>query len=434
MWWTDEKVIYEFKNYMNAGSEITDKGLRNNYPTLRFQIQKRFGGYRSFLNSQGIDYDDIKIYNTWTNEKIVKEFEKLQKGGQELHVSNLRQNHNRLLGAIEREYGTYKNFLNKMGFDYSLIRLYQNWDNQKIVDEFINYTNNNEDLRESSLHKNNSALYSQILKKFKSYRTFLSTLGHEYDDIRGYVNWTDQRIDEEFEKYLIECKDLKASTMFREHQTLYDAIKRRYVDYGKYLEFRGFDYNEVRGRVEWTNEKVEEEYLKLAKENDGILSFTGLSIKNNKLYQQIRKRYKNYKSFLISLRLTEDEIYKIIKFEQEIGISFEKLVKEMFERLGYEYEYQYRDIKGIRPDFYDRTNNELIDVKLSFYTGFKSYTPKKYLIHCKKLTLIYLRGETFEHNITNLTLVPIDSYYGLLEKRGLQDLIEEFNRLKKLLD
>ncbi|RVT56248.1 hypothetical protein [Niallia taxi] len=434
MRWTSELVIEEFKGYMHKGLDITDKGLRNNYPTLRFQIQKRFGSYRSFLTSQGINYDDIKLYNTWTKEKIIKVFCKLQKAGEELHVNNLKEKHSQLLGAIDRKYGSYEAFLQEIDVDYSLIKKYQNWDKQTVTEEFEKYTSNNEDLRESKLQKNNSALYKQIRNHFGNYKKFLSIMGYEYSDIRGKIDWTEQRIDDEFEEYLNENKDLKASKMNRKHNTLYNAIKRRFGEYGKYLECKGFDYDEVRGTVDWTDEKVKSKYFKLVKESEGILSFTGISMKNNKLYQQIRKRFKNYKSFLESIGLAEVEIYKILKFEQEMGLSFERLVKKMFDCLGYDYEYQYRDIEGIRPDFYNRESSEILDVKLSFYTGFKSYTPQKYLNHCNKLTLIYLRGEPFEHNIKNLSLVPIDNYYGILEQSGFQDLIEEFDHLKKLLD
>lgn len=179
--------------------------------------------------------------------------------------------------------------------------------------------------------------------------------------------------------------------------------------------------------------KSEKEYLELSVEYGGILSFTGLALKDNKLYQQVRKRFKSYKNFLVELGLKEEDIYKIIKFEQEIGLEFELLVKETFERLGYSYEYQYRGIKGIRPDFYDSKNSIIIDAKLSFYTGFKSYTPEKYLKHCKKLILIYLRGKPYEYGFENLEVIPIDYYYGILEDKGLEYLVKKFENLKKYL-
>lgn len=432
--WSDEKVIMEFKKYRKKGSDITDKGLRRNYPTLRFQIISRFVSYRRFLSSQGINYDNIKTYNTWTKEKIIDEFNKLQKAEEELHINNLKENHNRLLGAINREYESYENFLKKIGLDYSLIRRYQTWNKQRVIEEFEKYTNNNENLRESVLQNKNSALYKQIRIYFKNYKTFLTKIGYEYNNIRGKIEWTEEKINKEFEKYLNEGKDLKASSMNRENNALYSAIKRKFETYGAYLESMGFHYNEVRGTIEWTNMKVKQDYLQLVKEYNGILCFTGVSLKNNKLYQQIRKRFKSYKNFLKDLGLEEDEIYKILKFEQEIGLAFESLVKEMFERLGLNYEYQYRGIKGIRPDFYNRKNNEIIDVKLSFHTGFKSYTPQSYLKHCKKLTLIYLRGEPFEYDFENLSVVPVDCYYELLKEKGHHDLIIKFEQLKDKLN
>lgn len=118
------------------------------------------------------------------------------------------------------------------------------------------------------------------------------------------------------------------------------------------------------------------------------------------------------------------------------GHLFEAIVKEIFESLNYEYIYQYKELDGIRPDFYDKENNTVLDAKLSSFTAFnasKSFF-KKYAI-CNKVIIVYLRGNSINYE-GQFEWRHISYYYPELIAANRQDLINKVinfeNELSKI--
>lgn len=117
----------------------------------------------------------------------------------------------------------------------------------------------------------------------------------------------------------------------------------------------------------------------------------------------------------------------------DFGHKFEHICKEVFDLIRSHWEYQYTGINGIRPDFYEKETNTIIDAKLTSYAGFYKNkdgesTKEKYLPHCDKLIFVYLVG--YEINDPDVEVININSFYDELRSVHRDDLIQKIEELK----
>lgn len=116
------------------------------------------------------------------------------------------------------------------------------------------------------------------------------------------------------------------------------------------------------------------------------------------------------------------------------GMRFERIVKEVFEALGYNYRYQYTGFQGLRPDFYDEVNNHIIDSKLSRWTVYNNKGDvSKYKPYCNKVSVIYLRDRNINSD-DGIEFIHIKSLYPDLINIGRADLIFEIEKLEREIE
>lgn len=118
----------------------------------------------------------------------------------------------------------------------------------------------------------------------------------------------------------------------------------------------------------------------------------------------------------------------------DFGRSFERIVKEVFDVLCYDYIYHYLEFDGIIPDFYDKENDIILDAKLSSYTPFVNKRDffENYTQRCKKVIIIYMRGQHVEYDDEFLWR-HISYYYPELLTLNRQDLIDKVADLENKL-
>ena len=65
------------------------------------------------------DYSEVRLRETWNRDKIIQYFNILKEKNESLCFGNIRHNHAAFMGAVEREFGNWKDFLEmNLGIDY----------------------------------------------------------------------------------------------------------------------------------------------------------------------------------------------------------------------------------------------------------------------------------------------------------------------------
>lgn len=115
----------------------------------------------------------------------------------------------------------------------------------------------------------------------------------------------------------------------------------------------------------------------------------------------------------------------------EAGRKFQDLTFKSFKAMKYGFDYEKgRELNTIFPDFV--FNNDVwIDTKLSSWTISIENTIEKYSPHCKRIIILYLRGNTRTDLVSEkVGFLKIDEIYPYLRNIKREDLINEFEELK----
>lgn len=209
----------------------------------------------------------------WSKALIKSEILRLHREGQPVYSHYLRKNYQELLAAGMRYYGSWKEAIIKTGLSYELVRKYQEWDQQSIVEQIQNLYRQGHDLsfRSMMMSRYASMVYAAIRKQyFGSWRNALAAAGLPSEDIYRYKSWDDQEILQEIRALHDRGVDLSSKKMDDSSYTLIATARRRFGSWEKAIEKAGFDYTQIRRRKRWTREMVLEKVKPLLEKNPQI--------------------------------------------------------------------------------------------------------------------------------------------------------------------
>jgi hypothetical protein len=172
----------------------------------------------------------------------------MYESGENLNYSSVASYNLALLRAATRYFGTWEAAVNFAGLNYDDIRRYKSWTRQRIVERIRELHSQNVDLSWRNVCINvDPQLAAAATKKshFGSWRDALEASGLDYDDIRRYQEWDDDRILERVRHRAEAGKPLNAKNVEMEDITLITAARRRYDSWHQALIAAGLDYRQI---------------------------------------------------------------------------------------------------------------------------------------------------------------------------------------------
>ena len=188
------------------------------------------------------------MHRKWSKESIALEIASMYESGENLNYSSIANTNLPLLRAATRYFGTWEAAVNAAGLNYDEIRRYKSWTRERIIDRIKELHAQGCDLSWRNVCLNvDPQLAAAATKKshFGSWREALESAGLDYDTIRRYREWDDERV-------LVMVRDLharglgpNAKSMESEDITLITAARRRFESWHKALMAAGLDYREI---------------------------------------------------------------------------------------------------------------------------------------------------------------------------------------------
>jgi hypothetical protein len=226
----------------------------------------------------------------WSEEKIIHEILTLHEDVNPLNDRYVNKNYNPLYNAARRQFGSWKNAIEAVGFDYDKIKelavskrikKLSKWSKQRIIDEILELNASKENLNASYILKHHTALYSAAVKYFGSWKSAVITAGLDYNKINLYAyreRWSKEKVinrilelNKKGEslnlKYVETNYSSLPSAAFRCFRGWKNAIKAAGLDYGKILE------DAKRKRIEkkkWSKNKIVEKIQELHKRGEDL--------------------------------------------------------------------------------------------------------------------------------------------------------------------
>jgi hypothetical protein len=184
----------------------------------------------------------------WNRETIAAEILRRHESGLDLSYSGMTRENLPLLRAATRYLGSWQAAIEFAGLNYDDIRRYRSWTNERITERIRELYAEGKDLswRHISLTLDPSLAAAATKKShFGSWRAALEASGLDYDAIRRYHDWSEDVVLRKVRELYAEGKPLNAKTMERENITLITAARRRFPSWDKTLAAAGLDYRGI---------------------------------------------------------------------------------------------------------------------------------------------------------------------------------------------
>ena len=184
--WTRETILGEILYRYETQQDLSYSGLtRENLPLLR-AAARHFGSYPLAVAAAGLDYDALRRYKNWTNERIVERLQELAQQDADLswrHVST-KLDPTLAAAAVKRHhFGSWRAALEAAGLDYDLIRRYHDWDENEVVRRIRERHSTGKPLHAKALEREDTALITAARRRFPAWHTSLVAAGLDYTEI-----------------------------------------------------------------------------------------------------------------------------------------------------------------------------------------------------------------------------------------------------------
>jgi len=299
------------------------------------------------------------------------------------------------------------------------------WSKEKVVAAILARRDAGLGVTSSEIRKDDTPLRGAIATHFGGTDAALLAAGIDPISVKPLTYWNKQMIRTEFLR--IRGSVSSVNDLSRQYRSLDHAIRKHYGTYDALCDDLGIDVTTIRKQVrEWSGDDLLA-VLREMRDEGQPLNITNVHARFPSIHPVAVRCFGSYENALAEIgEKIQDHICEM-KFGSYLGKKFERKLNEAFEALNMGYKYQKRLCGGsIMPDFWDESQRTFIDAKLSSWTVFCSSSIEKYLPHCNKLIVVYLRGEEIAHEIPNLELRHVSHYYPALVETGNEELVSQF--------
>lgn len=182
--WTRETIVLEIARMYESGVNLNYSSMTGS-PLLSAAV-RHFGRWQVAVEFAGIDYQLIRRYQAWTRERIIVRIKELHASGIDLswrHVSLSVDPQLAAAATRKSHFGSWREALEAAGLDYDTIRRYQEWDNQRVVRKVREFHANGADLNAKNVVLEDIRLITAARRRFQSWPHALAVAGLDYRQI-----------------------------------------------------------------------------------------------------------------------------------------------------------------------------------------------------------------------------------------------------------
>ena len=184
--WSKESIALEILSMYESGESLNYSSIANNNLALLRAATRYFGTWEAAVQFAGLDYDAIRRYKSWTRERIIARIQELHAQGVDLSWRNVCLNVDPQLAAAatkKSHFGSWREALEASGLDYDTIRRYREWDDERILDMVREFHKDGKGLNAKNMEQEDITLITAARRRFDSWHQALSAAGLDYTEI-----------------------------------------------------------------------------------------------------------------------------------------------------------------------------------------------------------------------------------------------------------
>ncbi len=171
--WTRERIIETIREAHAAGEDLSWTNVTRNkeYSALAYAAirDNQFGSWDAALEAAGVDPAEVRRYESWDEDKIIRRIKKRHKAGKPLNSKAMQDQDSKLFNAALNYFDGWDRALQAAGIDPEEVYKRRRWSKEIIRQEIKELNAEGEDLAAPNMRENHSSLYSAACKYFGSW-------------------------------------------------------------------------------------------------------------------------------------------------------------------------------------------------------------------------------------------------------------------------
>jgi hypothetical protein len=184
--WSKESIALEIYSMYESGENLNYSSVASSNLALLRAATRYFGTWEAAVNFAGLNYDDIRRYKSWSRERIIQRIKELHAQSVDLSWRNVCMNVDPQLAAAatkKSHFGSWREALEASGLDYDSIRRYREWDDERILDMVRDYAKAGKPLNAKNVELEDITLITAARRRFDSWHQALIAAGLDYRQI-----------------------------------------------------------------------------------------------------------------------------------------------------------------------------------------------------------------------------------------------------------
>jgi len=163
--WHDSAIIEHILSSYHGRKPLNYSYYVKTFPDVHAAAVRIFGSWKDAIEASGLNYDEIRKYQTWSSEKIIEEIKKLRKAKKPLNSIYIQNHHKPLYMATVKRFKSWGKAVHAAGCDYKKIRLRQLLSKAEIKEQILKLHARKVDLAYPNMRAKYSKVLANAMKK-----------------------------------------------------------------------------------------------------------------------------------------------------------------------------------------------------------------------------------------------------------------------------
>jgi hypothetical protein len=185
--WSKDEIALEILRLYAAREELNYGSVQQKHLKLLRAATRYFGSWKDAIEFAGLNYDEIRRYRVWTEDKILSTIRKYHREEKDLswrHVSTVLDPPLAAAAIRSGRFGSWQKALEEAGLDYDTIRKHRYWDDEIVVNELRELAEQGQSLRVSDVTEMKPALVAAARRRFDGWYEAVEAAGFDEDEAR----------------------------------------------------------------------------------------------------------------------------------------------------------------------------------------------------------------------------------------------------------
>lgn len=181
--WNQQAITQEILSRHAAEEDLSYSGVSKENLSLLRAATRYFGSWQEAIERAGLNYEEIRKYRVWTNERITARIRELHAQGADLSWRYVSLQLDPSLAAAATKsshFGSWKTALEQAGLDYEQIRRYRDWSDEEVIRSMRDLHAQGTPLNAKNMEQDNITLITAARRRFPSWDEALSAAGLDY--------------------------------------------------------------------------------------------------------------------------------------------------------------------------------------------------------------------------------------------------------------